>query len=181
MEVASCLFISGALPKPTTLLSTSLREMFRLSKDSCGYFSPPQNNFKETLNFFLFVCFPWYVYYSIHWWRNELAGLILETIPPLMFMILLLFHTFLSQSLLFLQSLHVHWYIIFCLKTFSNILSMPGSRMILKNILRENERSWLLESLGAGTDGIGNIGGDLDEGGCVIKGWRWELTHYRDI
>lgn len=46
------------------------------------------------------------------------------------------------------------------------------SRMILKNILRENEKSWLLEFLCTGTDGIGNIGGDLDKGGHVTGGWR---------
>lgn len=59
MEVASCLFISAAFAKQRTLLSAPLREMFRHSRDSCGYFSPPQNNFEETQPFlFLFplVC-----------------------------------------------------------------------------------------------------------------------------
>lgn len=179
MEVVSCLFISAALAKQRTLFSVSLREMFRFSRDSYGYFSPPQNNFEETQSFFVVVSLGMCIT-PIQWWRNKLVDLLLRTTPPLMFMILL-FPAFLSQSLPFLQSLPVHWYVIFCLKTFSNIRSMPGSKMILKNIIRENERSWLLEFLGTGTDGIGNIGGDLDKGGHVTGGWRWELTRYGDL
>ena len=43
----------------------------------------------------------------------------------------------------------------------SNIISMHGSRVILKNTLRENEGSWLLKFLDTGTGGIGNVVGDL--------------------
>lgn len=109
--------------------------------------------------------------------EEELAGLLLRITPPLVFMILPLFsHAFLSLLLQSLQSLPLHWYFICCLQTFSNILSMLESKVILKNTLRENEGSWLLKFLGIGTDGIEYVVEVLEKGECVTRGWRWEPT-----
>lgn len=109
--------------------------------------------------------------------EEELSGLLLRITPPLVFMIFPLFsHAFLSLLPQSLQSLPLHWYFICCLQTFSNILSMLESKVILKNTLRENEGSWLLKFLGIGTDGIEYVVEVLEKGECVTRGWRWEPT-----
>lgn len=64
----------------------------------------------------------------------------------------------------------------------SNIISMHGSRVILKNTFRENEGSWLLKVWDTGIDGRGNVVGDKwIKKECVTEGWWWELTQHRDI
>lgn len=49
---------------------------------------------------------------------------------------------------------------------------MFESKVIFKNIFRENEGFWFLKFLGIGIDGIEYVVEVLEKGECVIRGWR---------